>query len=61
MPSPAPSEILAARQSAGLTQTKAAALVGVTLRAWQYWEAGQREMPKGMWELFNLKTKALMK
>ena len=54
---PSPSEILAARKAAGLTQTQAAATVGVTLRAWQYWEAGQREMPASAWELFNIKTK----
>ena len=56
MPSPAPSEILAARKAAGLTQTQAATLVGVTLRAWQSWEAGQREMPARAGELFQIKT-----
>ena len=56
MPSPAPSEILAARKAAGLTQTQAATLVGVKLRAWQYWEAGGRVMPVAMWELFLIKT-----
>ena len=58
MPSPTPSEILAARQAAGLTQTQAAGLVGVKLRAWQYWEAGERTMPASAWELFQIKTKA---
>ena len=56
MPSPTPQEILAARKAAGLTQTRAAAMVGVKLRAWQYWEAGERTMPTSAWELFNIKT-----
>ena len=56
MHSPTPQEILAARKAAGLTQTQAAGLVGVKLRAWQYWEAGQRVVPTSAWELFNLKT-----
>lgn len=57
MNSPTPSEILAARKAAGLTQTQAAKLVGVTLRAWQYWEAGERTMPTSAWELFLIKTR----
>ena len=56
MPSPTPKELLAARKEAGLTQTQAAGLVGVKLRAWQYWEAGGRVMPASAWELFQIKT-----
>ena len=56
MPSPTPQEILAARKAAGLTQTQASGLVGVKLRAWQYWEAGVRVMPGSKWELFLIKT-----
>ena len=48
--------IRAARLSLGLTQSQAGALVGVTDRAWRYWETGKRKMPSGMWELFVLKT-----
>ena len=58
---PSPSTIRASRLRLGLTQSQAGALVGVTDRAWRYWERGERVMPKGMWELFNLKTKELRK
>ena len=40
----------------GLTQSEAASLVHVQLRAWQWWESGQRKMPVGLWELFLIKT-----
>lgn len=35
-------QVVAARLAAELTQTKAAALVGASLRAWQDWESGDR-------------------
>lgn len=59
--SPAPDEVRAARDAAGLTQTQAATLVHGTLRAWQGWEAPEgepsaRRMHPGLWELFLLKT-----
>jgi putative transcriptional regulator len=53
---PKPEQIIAARTAAKLTQTAAAELVSVTLRAWQYWEAGDREMSAAMWELFQIKA-----
>ena len=58
---PNPSEIRAAREAAGLTQTQAAAVIHATLRAWQGWEAAQgeassRRMHPGLFELFKLKT-----
>lgn len=56
MSSPPPAEIRALRESAGLSQSAAAALVHVQLRAWQRWEAGDRAMPAGLWELFGIKT-----
>lgn len=56
---PAPAEIRAAREAAGLTQTQAAHLVHGTLRAWQEWEAGNRRMHPGLWELFRLKLAAV--
>lgn len=56
MAEPDPAEILAARRAAGLTQTAAAALVHSALRTWQQWEAGDRRMHPGLWELFRLKT-----
>ena len=52
-----PVAIKAARKAASLTQSQAAATVGVTMRAWQYWEAGHRKMPVSTWELFKLKQR----
>lgn len=57
---PKPSEILAAREAAGLTQTQAAELIWGTLRAWQDWETDgdqNRRMHPGLFELFLIKTK----
>lgn len=56
MSAPTPEEIKSARERAGLTQTQAAYLVHGTMRAWQEWEAGNRKMHPGLWELFNIKT-----
>ena len=52
---PDPAEIRAAREAAGLSQTAAAGLVHSKLRTWQQWEAGDRKMHPGLWELFRLK------
>ena len=54
---PSPATIRAARLSLGLTQSQAGALVGVTDRAWRYWERGERVMPSSAWELWQIKTK----
>lgn len=54
--SPAPAAIRSARLAAGLTQTQAAALVHVTCRAWQQWEAGDRRMSPALWELWQRKA-----
>lgn len=54
--SPSPHVVKAAREAAGLTQTDAARLVYSELRAWQRWEAGDRAMHPGLWELFRLKV-----
>lgn len=53
---PSPAEILAARKAAGLTQTEAARLVASSCRSWQQWEAGDRRMHPGLWELFGIKS-----
>lgn len=53
---PEPAEIRAAREAAGLSQTAAAALIHCTLRGWQEWEAGNRRMHPGLWELFRIKV-----
>jgi DNA-binding transcriptional regulator YiaG len=57
MTSPTPEMIIAARAAiVGLTQTKAAELVHAKLRTWQQWEAGDRTMHPGFWELFRIKS-----
>jgi len=53
---PTPSQILAARKAAGLTQTEAAELIHATQSAWIKWERGVRHMHPAMWELFKIKS-----
>lgn len=53
---PKPDAIRHARLAVGLTQTEAAQIVRGSLRGWQQWEAGDRAMPPGLFELFMLKT-----
>lgn len=53
---PEPDEIRAARALAGLTQTEAGDRVYASLRTWQQWEAGDRGMHPGLFELFRIKT-----
>ena len=53
---PTPDEIRTKREQVGLTQTAAAHVVYSTCRAWQQWEAGDRRMHPGLWELFKIKT-----
>ncbi|XAH22284.1 hypothetical protein AAFF27_20015 [Xylophilus sp. GW821-FHT01B05] len=55
--SPTPAVIHEARLAASLTQTEAAQTVRASLRGWQQWEAGDRAMPPGLFELFMLKTR----
>lgn len=54
--SPSPEQIKSARLALGYTQKEAAALVHVSLRAWQMWEAGDRKMPPAVWELCVIKA-----
>ena len=49
---PSPDKVRAARTRSGLTQSSAAALVHVSLRNWQQWEAGERRMHQAIWERF---------
>ena len=53
---PTPDEIFGMRINAGITQQHAADLVYSGLRTWQQWEAGDRRMHPGLWELFLIKT-----
>jgi putative transcriptional regulator len=52
---PTPKLIKSARLAMGYTHKEAAALVHVSLRAWQLWEAGDRKMPPAAWELCVIK------
>lgn len=61
MSSPTPKTIIEVRLKTGLTQTKAAGLVHVKLRSWQHWEAGDRAMHPGFWELFRIKSAVITK
>ncbi len=61
MTSPTPEAIRAARARTGLTQTEAGAVLGVTCRTWQRWEADtgartHRKMQPALYEHFLLKT-----
>lgn len=56
IPEPTPESITTARQRAGHTQAQAAAAVGMTARAWQQYEAGDRSMPASAWWLYLLRV-----
>ena len=52
---PDPGEVRAAREVAGDTQTEAAETIYATVRTWQNWESGIRQMPAAALELYRLK------
>lgn len=52
---PTPDEIRELRESAGLNQTDAAALLYSSQRAWQEWEAGRRRMHPVFFLYFKLR------
>lgn len=54
---PTPAEIVSARVAAGLSVREAAELIHGSLQAWEAWEAGERRMHPGLFELFNRKLK----
>ncbi|WP_341928773.1 helix-turn-helix transcriptional regulator [Methyloversatilis discipulorum] len=53
---PTPEAVATARQRAGHTQAQAAAAVGMTARAWQQYESGDRSMPASAWWLYLLRV-----
>ena len=50
--SPQPDQVNVTRKALGLTQKEFAEMIHCSLRAWQLWEAGDRTMSAGLWELF---------
>lgn len=40
-----------------MSQAQAAALLGVSLRTWQFWENGKHEMHRAFFRLFQLETR----
>ncbi len=56
-PNPTPDLIRETRVKAGLSASKAAALIYRSLRNWQQWELGERKMCPALFELFCLKVK----
>jgi len=65
MEKPAPEVVIARRKAIGLTQTEAGALVHAGLRKWQKWEgkagtAAHDPMGRAEWELFLIKTEAIL-
>ncbi len=53
---PKPEQIKILRKTLGIKQKEAADLVHVTIRAWQWWESGERAIPLAVWELFLIKV-----
>jgi hypothetical protein len=49
---PPPATVCSIRLWLGLTQTEAATSIMTTLRAWQRYEAGDRQMTPLIWESF---------
>lgn len=57
---PHPDEIKSARTKAEHTQEQAAATVHTVGRRWREWEAGDHRMPPATWELYLLRTQAII-
>ena len=53
---PTGDQIKAVRKGAGLNQQETAKLLHCSVRAYQYWEQGEVNMPRAEWELFLIKT-----
>lgn len=60
LPPPHPDDVRQAREQAGHTQAEAAATVHSTARRWREWEAGDHRMPPAAWELYLLRTQAVI-
>ena len=53
---PTPEAIKERRAACGLTQPQAAVLIHASTRAWQAYEAGERRLHPGLWDLFIIRT-----
>jgi putative transcriptional regulator len=53
---PAPADIRAAREAAGLSQTAAAELIGRSLRVWQAYESGTRAVDPLLWRVWRIRV-----
>ncbi len=53
--SPSAAEIAAMRASCGLTQAQIANLLHTSVRAYQQWEHGDRDMHPAFWDCLRLK------
>ena len=51
-----PEQLKRTRKVPGYTQKEVAEMLHVSLRAWQLWEAGDRKMLPGIWELCVIKA-----
>lgn len=60
LPSPEPIAVKKARMKAKHTQAEAASVVHSTARRWREWEAGDHKMPPAAWELYLLRTQAVI-
>ena len=56
MVKPSKDDVKHARLIVKLTQTEAAKIIGKTLRAWQYYESGERGMNRSLFQFFIWKT-----
>ena len=59
MTAPTAPRIRRARESAGLTQREAGALIGRALRTWQAYESGDRALSPELWELWTIRLERL--
>ena len=55
-PRPSSAMIRERRLALGLTQQQSACLIRGTLRSWQEYEGGRRNMHPGLWILFQIRT-----
>lgn len=60
LPPPHPASVKEARKLAKHTQDEAAEVVHSTGRRWREWESGKHRMPPAAWELYLIRTQAII-